>query len=215
MSGGKQRTSELDHATARVVKELAEALLPRLREAVRDDLMAALSLRTGHVGELADVLGRLREAGSEADATLREAIKSLNGATDDARSILARACERLDAPGTPPHQANEALEETRELHHVVEEAVSNWEGILRADGRAHTRELNAFSNEVADLVKNLGLDLGRMIGDAAEKARNGWEPVLERQRNVETRLGRLEKMTATLSAISALLLIAAVLRLFW
>ncbi|MDR2529136.1 MAG: hypothetical protein LBD04_09000 [Synergistaceae bacterium] len=218
MSGEKQWAPEqsLDHATARVVKELADALLPSLREAVREDLTAALSIRTGHVGELADVLGRLREAGNGADAALRDAVKSLNGAAEEARAALTSACQRLEAfvPGVPKEDQPQVSEEVRGLLHAVEEAVSNWEGVLRADGRAHTRELNAFSTEIADLVKVLVPDLGRMLGEAVEKTRSGWEAVLVRQRDAEARLGRLEKMTAALGAVSVFLLTAAVVTLY-
>ncbi|MDR1376772.1 MAG: hypothetical protein LBJ22_04605, partial [Synergistaceae bacterium] len=105
-----------------------------------------------------------------------------------------------------------------ETLNVLKNAISNWEGVLKADGHAQTRELSEFSSEISELLRDMGASLPQTLKDAAEKAMasrgDQWAAVLlESRRVMEKRMARLEKIMVVSGAVSAILL-AAVLILY-
>jgi ABC-type transporter Mla subunit MlaD len=210
-------TSErpLDHATARIVAELAAALLPRLQETLAGELKHAvesLSARMHHgVEETLTALERLKTASDEIVASLNAAEESMQGMSG-MLSSLAKIREQLGVFAAQPAASAEALD-------ALKNAISAWEGVLKADGHAQTRELSEFSSELSELIRDMGVNLPQTVKDTAEKvitSRNDeWvKTVLENKYIMEKRLARLEKIAVVSGAISAILLAMVALILY-
>jgi ABC-type transporter Mla subunit MlaD len=210
-------TSErpLDHATTRIVAELAAALLPRLQDTLAGELRNAvesLSIRTHHgVEETLTALERLKTASDEI-------VVSLNAAEESMRemsamlSSLAKIREQLGTFAAQPVAAGEGLD-------ALKNAISAWEGVLKADGHAQTRELSEFSSELSELIRDMGVSLPQTVKNTAEKvitSRNDeWAKTVEEYKDVtEKRLARLEKIVVVSGAISTILLAMAALILY-
>lgn len=231
MSEARWSGPPLDHATARIVTELASALLPRLQETVAEEI-AKLAPRA-HYGT--------RAAGSEvffpvvqtpteeteahennekiSEETLRLVLKQEN--LTSTLELLVQNLERFS------RQMEETKEETREetgereketetvggtteVLRLIEEALSRWEGTLKADGRAQTRELSEFSMEVAELLKDTRTHLLQTVRQAVEErlaTRDSRlrQELMENEKNTERRLARLEKMVVASGVLSMVL----------
>jgi hypothetical protein len=211
----------LDHATARIVAELAAALLPHLRETLAAELKTAvetLSTRANQgVEETLSALDRLK-------ATSADVVDSLDAAGASMREIsfgvlpsLSRICERLDAFDVRPAAeagAPDAAKRLDALLDALKNAILKWEGVLKADGHAQTRELSEFSSELSELMRDMGVSLPQTIKDTAERAITSrddeWmKAALENRQVMEKRLARLEKMVVASGAISMILLAVA------
>jgi len=208
MTDSKQ---QLDHTTARIVEELAAALLPHLRETVSAELSRTIeSLPMNIDREVEQALASLRRF----QALFEDMAEVLNSAQSSASQLsgdlspLASACEmmktateRLEQMGKPGEtQVN------GEFLNSVETSLRDWEGILKADGRAHTRELEEFSAEVSEQVGWMKSDLpavlegalGKALKDALQKEflphAGESRAIFEGVRALEARLARLEKI---------------------
>lgn len=209
-------TSErpLDHATTRIVAELAAALLPRLQETLADELKNAaesLSIQTHHgVEETLAALERLKTTSDEIAASLNAAEESMREMSV-MLSSLAKIREQLGTT-VQPVAAAEALD-------ALKNAISAWEGVLKADGHAQTRELSEFSSELSELIRDMGVSLPQTVKNTAEKvitSRNdAWVKTVEEYKDVtERRLARLEKIIVVSGAISTILLAMVALILY-
>lgn len=145
----------LDHATARIVMELAATLLPPLKEAVIGELARTVQALPDAVrqesGETLLVLNHLKETGNEAAASLAAVMERISE-----REHLREAPERPNPDPT-------------ELLRVLEAAIPAWEGILKADGRAHTRELSELSSEMSELLQDTRSNLLTGIREMLDK----------------------------------------------
>jgi len=201
---------QLDHTTARVVAELASALLPHLKETVSSELALATAAMPINVSrEVEEALTSLRriQAFSESLAAaldsaqnsasrLSDGLKPLTQASEAINDAAARI-ERLAAK--QPDEGNNA-QITKELLRALEENLRDWGGILKANGNAHTKELNEFSAEVSEQVSWMKSSLPEKLKDAflpAEKAllsrAEDSRAITESVKALDARLTRLEK----------------------
>lgn len=194
------RDRPLDQTTARIVDELAAAMLPHLRETLTEET-ARFQTLPDKVEEtlkaLLAALGDLQKIGTEATESLDAAERSMEerlaalssaalasveraGAAVD--SLEANAANLLKATGDSPQpeirgaeppQSGEILRTLR----LLETSIPVWEGILKAEGRAQTRELSELSAEVTELLRDTGEESLRKI----EKILMRWES-LEKER---------------------------------
>jgi ABC-type transporter Mla subunit MlaD len=212
----------LDHTTARVVVELAGTLLPRLEEIIVAELgkaVEALPDRTNRgVEETMAALARLTKASDEIAASLDTAEESVRNVSNGVLPAFSNICEQLDSFAARSASSVEAAG-AKGLQ-ALREAMANWEGVLKADGRAQTRELSEFSSELSDLTRGLESILPQAVRDAVEKAmtiRQGeWEKaMLEQKQTLENKLARIEK-TQKMLAIgwSIVVCLAAALTLY-
>jgi hypothetical protein len=191
----------LDHATARIVAELAAALLPSLSSDVREA-----------------VAGEIGRAGSETAASftaagmsVRQSVSGLSSSMEDVAARLTRTADELARQSsgqfTALSSALETLEDMAGLLRFLKEAIPGWEGVLKADGRMQTRELSEFSAEMSELAKDMKLNLTAIARESAEKnaVRDEERRKLfeERGRAMERRLARLEKIIVLTGAVSA------------
>jgi hypothetical protein len=203
----------LDHATARVVSELAGSLLPHLEKIVVAELrkaveaLPALPDRTSRgAEETMAALALLTKTSNEIAAFLNAAEKSVHTAEKSVRDVsngvlpaFSHICEKLDSLAAHSASMTESTE-AKGLQ-ALGEAMANWEGILKADGRAQTRELSELASEISELARGMESILPQAVKDAVEKAmtlRLGeWEKVMLEQRQIlEKRLAKIEKMLA-------------------
>jgi hypothetical protein len=215
----------LDHATARIVAELATALLPPLQAAVAAEVekaIGALPRQTSQAfEETLTVLKQLRVSCEEIVTALNAAKNSIRETSVDVLPSLSEVCGRLNVIVENLSRFVEAanLDETEKLLHTVEVGISKWEGILKAEGRVQTRELSEFSSEVLELTKDMKSSLPQTLKENVEKALmshgDEWvRSVGENVRALETRLMKIEKLFALLGAFVALCLAAIAATVF-
>ena len=225
-------TTNLDHATARIITELADALLPGLKEAVAAELARTIESLPAVDRELEETLSSLRRL----RALSEEMTAALNSAQDSALRVsdgllpLSRMCETMNAAIERLEQLAPKTEEPDENHAAasgeilrsLEANLSDWGGILKANGRAQTRELSEFSAEVSEQVGWMKSGMPGMVGEILEKTLSSRieeqaRTTGENARALEARLSRLEKtgkiilaeglvLLAFLAAIAAALL---------
>ncbi|MCL2011159.1 MAG: hypothetical protein FWG71_11540 [Synergistaceae bacterium] len=228
-------TTNLDHATARIITELADALLPGLKEAVAAELARTIESLPAVDRELEETLSSLRRL----RALSEEMTAALNSAQDSALRVsdgllpLSRMCEtmnaaidrleRLEQLAPKPEEPDENhAAASGEILRSLEANLSDWGGILKANGRAQTRELSEFSAEVSEQVGWMKSGMPGMVGEILEKTLSSrieeqTRTTGENARALEARLSRLEKtgkiilaeglvLLAFLAAIAAALL---------
>ncbi|MDR1873939.1 MAG: hypothetical protein LBQ90_02845 [Synergistaceae bacterium] len=209
----------LDHTTARIVAELAAALLPRLREAVTAELLRAAESapqRTDEgVEEMLLALKSLKNTAEETAALLGATQRSLEQTTSGVLSRLERLPDLLEAFVAQVRDGNEQATENRRLLETLQRAMPAWEGVLRADGRAHTRELSELSSEVSEVLRDARADLSSAVKETmekeSEKRGERLEELLREHRETLTRrVARFEKIVAAVGLISAIVCAAAV-----
>ncbi|GHS85281.1 hypothetical protein AGMMS49957_01030 [Synergistales bacterium] len=178
-------TRPLDHATARIVTEIAAAVLGPLREDIKKTVCEAMELK-----------------------------------------IQSAAKEPQDAPVAPPKTPEEPdktekspdLQNLQKLLHTINGDIKTWEGILKAEGVAQTKELSELSSEISDLVKDIKSSLLSAISEtahvASEKDSERGARLLKLTEDgmgaVEKRLLRLEIIAFVSGVALALLLVFAI-----
>ncbi|MDR1649012.1 MAG: hypothetical protein LBR71_02020 [Synergistaceae bacterium] len=194
----KEAGRPLDHATARIVAELAAALLPSLSSDVKE----VVAEETGRAG------AEMTASFSAAETSMRQSVSELSS------SVAARLTRTADelARQSSGHfaalsSALETLEDMAGLLRFLKEAIPGWEGVLKADGRMQTRELSEFSAEMSELAKDMKLSLTAIARESAEKGavrdEAGRKLLEENGRAMERRLARLEKIVVLTGAVSA------------
>jgi ElaB/YqjD/DUF883 family membrane-anchored ribosome-binding protein len=218
MKGSIQDERPLDHATARIVSELAAALLPRLRETVATEILRATDpLRINErVEETLAALERIKNAADEAailqDATKRSSEQTISGALNQVEHLSVL----LETFAEYLRNEDERATETTQLMEVLQKAIPAWEGILKADGRAHTRELSELSSEISEVLKDTRTSLLSVVNEAVEKEsekRDARLKELLREHGgiVERRMARFEKIVVFAVACAAAVSIGAIL----
>ena len=210
-----------DHATARIVEELAAALLPHLKETVSAELTRTIkSLPINVDREVEEALAslkRLQVLFKDMEKTLKSVQSSVSLLSNELLP-LSQTCETLNAASERLEQlaANPDVNvaETNELLRAIAASLSEWEGILKANGRAQTKELSEFSAEVSEQVGWMKSAMPGIMEEILEKTLSSsteeWiRTVGESVRTFETRLARLEKIGKIILGIVAFL--AAVL----
>lgn len=213
----------LDPTTARIVAELAEALLPRLKEAVMEELSAAtrvLPQKTGRdVEETLAALKRLREAADSVASSLAAVEKVIEETAVGTQAGIERLLRDLE-PSVARIESNvDTADEATTLLRSLEAAIPDWEGVLKADGRAHTRELSELSAEMSELLRDTRTSLLSEVRGAVEKElekRDGHVEQLIREEGKRTdrKLAGLQKTIAISAALFPVVFAVAV-ALLW
>jgi len=234
----QQLDHKLDHTTARIVAELADALLPRLRETVSAELSRTIeSLPVNinrEVEEALSFLRRFQVLFEDMAMVLNSAQSSASRLSDDllplssACEMMKAATERLEQM-SKPGGVQAAAQMNDGFLSSVEASLRDLEGILKADGRAHTKELNEFSAEVSEQVGWMKSNLPTVLEEALEKTlkealQKEFLPhtsehgaISESVRTLETRLARLEKIGKVILVEGMVLVavLAAAVLYFW
>ena len=191
LEAGLGRNPPLDHASARIVSELAARLLPPLKEELS-------ALRTLEDEEKDAAWRRIREAVSELAARPRvepegdpahwealarsledtnRRIALLEGAISQLKAAVENIAELQRVPASshpdssPSDEEGAAFPPEREapLSDLMENRIPIWEGLLRAHNQAQSRELNALSVELAELQNETREAMARTLREALEQ----------------------------------------------
>lgn len=190
LEAGTGRNPPLDHASARIVSELAARLLPPLKEELS-------ALRTQEDKEKDAAWRGIREAVSELAARPRiepegnpahwealarsledtnRRIASLEGAMSKLGDAVENIAELQRAPASShpdssPSNEGAPFSPEREapLLDLMENRIPIWEGLLRAHNQAQSRELNALSVELAELQNETREAMARTLREALEQ----------------------------------------------
>lgn len=191
LEAGTGRNPPLDHASARIVSELAARLLPPLKEELS-------ALRTLEDEEKDAAWRRIREAVSELAARPRiepegnpahwealarsledtnRRIALLEGAISQLKAAVENIAELQRAPASshpdssPSNGVGAPFPPEREapLLDLMENRIPIWEGLLRAHNQAQSRELNALSVELAELQNETREAMARTLREALEQ----------------------------------------------
>lgn len=191
LEAGTGRNPPLDHASARIVSELAARLLPPLKEELS-------ALRTLEDEEKDAAWRRIREAVSELAARPRvepegdpahwealarsledtnRRIALLEGAISQPKAAVENIAELQRAPASshpdssPSNGVGAPFPPEREapLLDLMENRIPIWEGLLRAHNQAQSRELNALSVELAELQNETREAMARTLREALEQ----------------------------------------------
>lgn len=191
LEAGLGRNPPLDHASARIVSELAARLLLPLKEELS-------ALRTQEDEEKDAAWRGIREAVSELAARPRiepegnpahwealarsledtnRRIASLEGAMSKLGDAVENIAELQRAPASshpdssPSDEEGAAFPPEREasLSDLMENRIPAWEGLLRAHNQAQSRELNALSVELAELQNETREAMARTLREALEQ----------------------------------------------
>ncbi|MDR1740255.1 MAG: hypothetical protein LBR38_00180 [Synergistaceae bacterium] len=99
----------------------------------------------------------------------------------------------------------------------MKQSITEWEGVLKADGRAHTRELSEFSAEMSEVIKDMKGSVTALVREAVEHETSRdaeWRLMLKKtEQNLERKLARLERIALILGA--AFLSLAALVLYRW
>ena len=209
-----------DHVTARIVTELAAALLPHLKETVSAELTRTIeSLPVNvdrQVQEALSSLGRLQTFFEDMTGTLNSA-QSAASLLSNELLPLSRTCEILKAAAARleqlPAEPDTNGAKVNEILLSLEASLSGWGGILRANGHAQTKELSEFSAEVSEQVGWMKSVMPQLVGDILEKklspqveeSQTAGEKILA----LETRLARLEKIAKIILAEGIVFIVLA------
>ena len=210
---------QLDHATARIITELAAVLLPHLKETVSAELTKTIeSLPINVDREVEEALSSLKRL----QVLFEDMTNALNSAQSSALRLsnellpLSRTCEILNTATARLEQlASESSIDSVQVNEIlrsIEMSISDWGGILKSSGRAQTKELSEFSAEVYDMVGGMKSILPTMLGEILEKTLSSrtedWlRTTGENSRVLEARLSKLEKIAKVTLAGGVVLLI--------
>lgn len=166
----KNEEKKLDHASARIVAELAAQLLPPLRETlsevrvrenaerdeawrkIREALDGLAERRAGPEGsERWDALSRSLAEASRRLSALEEGVERSEALLRDALSHPQSPCEPEPKTNEPGGESPSEAVGLGSLSELMENRIPTWEGLLRAHSRAQSQELNALSLELAEL----------------------------------------------------------------
>jgi hypothetical protein len=157
---------------------------------------------------------RLAEIVASAGERLSAAAARLESAADGVFSErisneLAEIVRRVPPPDSAKPELDGVGADISKLLRHLEEAIPEWEGILKADGRAQTKELSELSAEITEVAQDTKMALLASVREVAEKraARNAeWkEALMETERAIEHRMAKLEKTAVLAAAVSAFL----------
>lgn len=171
---GTGRNPPLDHASARIVSELAARLLPPLKEELsalrtwEDEEKDAAWRRIGEaVSELAarpnvepegdlarwEALSRSLEDTNRRIASLGGAMSKLMDAVENIAELQKAPAQSFPNSSPSDEEGGDELPPDREapLLDLMENRIPAWEGLLRAHNQAQSRELDALSTELAEL----------------------------------------------------------------
>ena len=239
LEAGTGRNPPLDHASARIVSELAARLLPPLKEelsALRtledEEKDAAWRRIREAVSELAarprvepegeparwEALARSLEDTNRRIASLEGAMSKLGDAVEDIAELQRAPVPPL--PGSSPSDEGEdvplATDRETPLSDLMENRIPAWEGLLRAHNQAQSQELNALSMELAELQSETREAIARALREALERELADcsvqWSRRLEALRD---EMRTMRKRLRYALGLGMLVLIPLSLLLFW
>jgi len=198
---------QLDHTTARIVEELAAALLPHLKETVSAELARTISALPVNIDREVEKslasLSRFQKLFEDMAGALDSAQSSVARLSGDLRplsrtcEIMEAATERLEQLAVKPDK-NNGTQVNEALIRSLEETLHDWGGILKANGLAHTKELKEFSAEVSEQVgwikSNMPVFLEKELKKTLLPYIEESRAVAENVRTLDDRLTSLEKI---------------------
>ena len=202
---GKVQKHTTDHVTTRIVTELAAALLPNLNETVSAELTRTIEALPVNVDrQVEGVLSSLRrlQALFENTAVTLESAQSSASLLLDELLPLSHTCdtlkstaERFERLAVKPDTYDANVDE---LLLSLKASLSDWGGILKAEGCAQTKELSEFSAEVSEQVGWMKSTMPQLVGDILEKTLSSRvdenQIIVEKFHALEARLSKLEKI---------------------
>ena len=237
---GTGRNPPLDHASARIVSELAARLLPPLKEelsalrALEDEEKDAAWRRIGEaVSELAARPNTKPEGDLERWEALAHSLEDTNrrialpeGAISQLKAAVENIAElqRVPASSLPDPSPSDEEEEGDELPpdreapllDLMENRIPAWEGLLRAHNQAQSQELNALLMELAELQSETREAIARALREALERELADcsvqWSRRLEALRD---EMRTMRKRLRYALGLGMLVLIPLSLLLFW
>lgn len=237
---GTGRNPPLDHASARIVSELAARLLPPLKEelsalrTLEDREKDAAWRRIGEaVSELAarpntepegdlerwEALAHSLEDTNRRIASLEEAMSKLGDAVENIAELQRVPASSLPDPSpSDDEEEGDELPPDREapLLDLMENRIPAWEGLLRAHNQAQSQELNALSMELAELQSETREAIARALREALERELADcsvqWSRRLEALRD---EMRTMRKRLRYALGLGMLVLIPLSLLLFW
>jgi methyl-accepting chemotaxis protein len=163
----------LDHTAARLVAELAAALLPRLQDSVSEELSELLESLPGRANESMEKtllsLNRVKDTADRMGDLLDGVKASLEQMTEGAFRGLDRLPGQLESLSAQIQNTDDRAGEMRETLQSFVQTISAWEGVLKADGRAHTRELSELSAEILEILKDTQTALLRTLKETSDR----------------------------------------------
>ena len=218
----------LDQTTARIVTELAAALLPQLKETLDAKLAQAAEvfspLASRDLMETLTVLKQLQENSDAISATLLSAERAMQKTSLASSPQLESLYQTINTAAAQINANTESIGETARLLGLLETAVPDWEGVLKANARAQTRELSELAAEMSELLKDTKLSLLRTVKETTQETmekeislREGRirQEIRENEKIAAERLARLEKLVILWGTFTTILLaILCILRYF-
>lgn len=200
----------LDHATARIVEELSALLLPSLKKGIEESAVKASSLLPDLLEkELDKTLSSLNRVQGESErlyTLLQKCTHSAEGVAaelfprfEDGVKVAEKHVNRMEALVLSLESQSETLNENRRLLLSFDNALPEWEGILKANARAQSRELSGFAAEVSELLRDAKVTLLHSLKEAIEeniamRAIRFSQEAEAREKALEARFSRLEKV---------------------
>ena len=237
LEAGTGRNPPLDHASARIVSELAARLLPPLKEELS-------ALRTLEDEEKDAAWRRIREAVSELAArpntkpegdlerwealahsledtnrriaSLEEAMSKLGDAVENIAGLQRELTLSSSSPSDEEEGTQLPPDREAPLSDLMENRIPIWEGLLRAHNQAQSQELNELSMELAELQSETREAIARALREVLERELADcsvqWSRRLEALRD---EMRTMRKRLRYALGLGMLVLIPLSLLLFW
>lgn len=216
----REKNPPLDHASARIVTELAAKLLSPLQEALSEARSREDEKRDAAWREIREAAAALNErAGREPDGS-PECWETLSRSLEEVSRRLSALEERVGGFATRPYPPVPEQEERKEvplpphespLSQLMENRIPVWEGLLRAHNQAQSRELNALSTELAELQNETRLALTQTLrqelSDCAVQEERRLDALLENLISGTRTAQRYLRGTLALGALVLILLL--------
>lgn len=234
---GTGRNPPLDHASARIVSELAARLLPPLKEelsalrTLEDREKDAAWRRIGEaVSELAarpntkpegdlerwEALAHSLEDTNRRIASLEEAMSKLGDAVENIAELQRELTLSSSSPSDEEEGTQLPPDREAPLSDLMENRIPAWEGLLRAHNQAQSQELNELSMELAELQSETREAIARALREVLERELADcsvqWSRRLEALRD---EMRTMRKRLRYALGLGMLVLIPLSLLLFW
>ncbi len=209
----------LDQATARIVTDLSAALLPQMKETLDAKLTQATEafspLASRDLMETLTALKQLQENSDTISASLLSAEQSIQKTSLASLPKLESLYETINTAAAQMSANTESLKETAKLLRLLETAVPDWEGVLKANARAQTRELSELAAEMSELLKDTKLSLLRTVKETTQETVEKEislredrlrQELRKNEKSAAERLARLEKLVILWGTFSTILL---------
>ena len=226
-----QRIEKLLRDDMNEARAVRQALLQPLGSLIEEltAVKGATAKSSADVAKLAANFEALRSEGSakaeleKYSARQEEARRALQSLAEEL-AALRQGLQNLEGPRHSEGEGGNRTPTASEgaLVQLLEVAIPSWEGLLRANSQAQTRELDALSKELANLQDQAGVTLTQNLQDALRqeiaKRDAEWEKRLEAERaqtqaQMERWMRMLYKGFWILAGLGGLVLLLSIARL--